>query len=844
MLNVPKKCGGVVGLITFGAPVDASCMRFYRFMIMTILMSMALQGYAQREYHIRTTDTAPEIDGYLKEEAWKSAEIAGDFIVKDPIFGGKSRFRSEVRMMYDNNALYIGGELYDPNPDSVSFSLSTRDDEGNADWFGVSIDTYGNNISAFDFMLTSAGVELDALEEVNTVDFSWNAVWRSAAVKRDFGWSFEIRIPYSAIRFPNKPVQEWNINFWRNVRRVRENSTWNPINPQVFGEITQSGRLIGIENIKSPIRLSFMPYATGYVENSYDEASGQQTWKQRATAGMDLKYGLNDAFTLDMSLVPDFGQTTSDKRVLNLGPFEVRFDEYRPFFLEGTDLFNIGGVFYSRRIASTPYDFYKVYDEVDESKGEEVVSNPSLAPMINGTKVSGRTKKGLGIGVFNAVEGRTEAIIADSLGNERRITTNPLTNYNVFVLSQNLRNNSTVAFVNTNVFREGDARNANVTVARANIFTPNGNFNVSANTKVSGIYENGQMRYGHAAYTEVGKVAGLWQYSFGYGEESDTYDPNDLGFLYNNNSRYYYTNFSWNNYKPGKHFFRKWAVLNVYYEELYKPQLFSNLSISARLSGLHKKQLYTFFEAIVNPVGEVNHFESRNFGKEVLFNPSTQFNYYFTSDYSKRFALDGYFWYKNFFATQQNGGGVMLTPRVRISDRMNVILSASADFLTDDYGYVSVQDDNYSDQIILGIRDRVIVENTLTTQFIFTKRMGVDVRVRHYWQQVDYSHFVQLLDDGITRETAYYPVQDDGSSAHNTSYNAFTVDLNYVWVFLPGSQLRIVYKNNIFHSKNQLDHNYFGTYATLFDQPQINSISLKVLFYVDALYFRRKNREV
>ena len=322
-------------------------MRFSKtpFIVLVVsLMCLGSTGHAQREYHIQSTETVPVIDGVLDEATWQNAEIATDFIVQNPVFGAKSEFDSKIRLMYDNNALYIGGELYDPHPDSVSFSLSPRDDEGNADWFGISIDTYGNNVSAFDFMITSAGVELDALEGVNSLDFSWNAVWRSAAVRTEFGWSFEMKIPYSAIRFPNKKIQEWNINLWRNVRRRRESSTWNPIDPQVFGEITQSGRLIGIENIKSPLRLSFTPYATGYLENSYDEDTDSQTWKQRVTGGMDLKFGLNDAFTLDMALIPDFGQTTSDRQVLNLGPFEVRFDENRPFFLEATDLFRIGGV--------------------------------------------------------------------------------------------------------------------------------------------------------------------------------------------------------------------------------------------------------------------------------------------------------------------------------------------------------------------------------------------------------------------------------------------------------------------------------------------------------------------
>lgn len=811
-----------------------------------VFMVIAMSGYvySQRSYNIFRTEEPIKIDGEITESAWEKAEIANDFTVKDPVFGGKSSFETRIRMVYDDDAVYISGEMHDMAPDSVNFNLSQRDSEGNADWFGISIDPYAKNVNAFDFMVTAAGVELDALEGVTSLDFTWNAVWKSVAVKTEYGWAFEMRIPYSAIRFPNKNIQEWNINFWRSVRRRREISTWNPINPNVFGEITQSGKLYGIENIESPVRLAFIPYVSGYVENSYDEDLQRQTWKQRVKGGMDLKYGLNDAFTLDMTLIPDFGQTTSDRKVLNLGPFEVRYNEYRPFFLEGTDLFNIGGIFYSRRIASTPLNFNKPYSVLNDSICEEVVSNPTLAPMINGTKVSGRTKRGLGIGVFNAVEGQTDAIIRDSMGNERIVRTNPLTNYNIFVFSQNLKNNSTVSLINTNVLREGDARDANVTSVGFNMFTPDGNYQVSSRSTFSSIYEDRKYTNGHSLNTSIGKVSGKWQYSFGYGEVSDTYNPNDLGFIYNNNSRSLSGSLRINKYSLGKFFYRVNGGFGAYYNELYKPQLYSSFFTNAFIGGLLKSRTYTRFEMGGNPIGTVDHFTSRHFGHEVLFGPNFYASYMFSTDYSKVFAFDGNFSFTQYVGRSQKGFSTFLSPRFRLSDRMMLILSSNVQYLLDDYGYVPILDDAYSESIILGMRDRVIVENTLSTEFIFTKRMGINVRMRHYWQEVEYNSFVELLDRGEMSPSAYNPVEEDGSSSHNTNYNAFTVDVNYIWTFVPGSQLRIVYKNNIFHSKSGLDGNYFNTFNTLFDQPQINAFSMKLLVYVDVLYFRfKKKRE-
>lgn len=802
---------------------------------------LSLNVFGQRNYEIKRIEADLKIDGELNESHWERANVMTDFITNYPKFGDTSNFKSEVRLYYDNDALYVGGILYDPEPDSVSYTLSQRDDFGNADWCGILLDPYATAISGFSFSVTSAGVEVDALELSEETDYSWNAVWKSATAQRKDGWSFEMRIPFSAVRFPNKNVQEWNINFARSIRRNRETSWWNPVDPNQFGEMTQAGKMVGMKDVKSPIRLSLVPYTTGYVENSYDDALGKQTWRSRMTYGLDLKYGLNDAFTLDMTLIPDFGQTVSDNQVLNLGPFEVRFNENRPFFLEGTDLFSIGGVFYSRRIGARPFNYGDAYDGLDST--ETVINNPELASMLNGTKVSGRTQNGLGIGVFNAIEGPVKATIENQSGDQRFVETHPLTNYNVFVLSQNLKNNSSVSFVNTNVMRSGGARDANVTVGEATIFTADRHYAIDASLTVSSIFNENKPTFGHTVFTGVRKVYGKWRYQLGYGEESDTYDPNDLGFLFANNSRFYNAGLDWNDFSPRGRFLRRWASIGVYYEELYKPHLYANNTYSWSMAGTFRNFLTAGINGNFSPFGEVNHFESRTFGKEVKFNPSFRVGGFYSSDYSKPFALDLRFWYKQFTNTSQKGMSFTVSPRARLSDKLFLVWRTTTDFILHDYGYVSKLDDNYADDIILGYRDRQIVENSLQMEYIFTKRMGIDLRLRHYWQQVKYKYFVELLGEGRMVESAYHPLSDNGESAHNTSYNAFTVDINYRWVFIPGSELRLVYKNNIFNAQNQILPSYFSTFGTIFDQPQINSISMKLLVFVDAIYFRKKSKK-
>ncbi|KAF0190357.1 MAG: hypothetical protein FD166_3819, partial [Bacteroidetes bacterium] len=260
--------------------------------------------------------------------------------------------------------------------------------------------------------------------EPEEFDDSWNAVWESKVCRNDKGWIAEIRIPYSALRFPKKPVQEWGINFSRMTRRYSEFSHWSPINVKEQGFVHQCGLLKGISDIDSPLRLSLYPYISSYLDNY----GGSNSYS--INGGADIKYGINESFTMDMTLIPDFGQVKSDDKVLNLSPFETYYDEKRQFFTEGTELFNRAGLFYSRRIGGEPIGYGKAYEGLDSN--EVVEKNPSTAQLYNATKISGRTKSKLGIGFFNAVTAPAHARILDTLSkNERLVNTQPLANYNV-----------------------------------------------------------------------------------------------------------------------------------------------------------------------------------------------------------------------------------------------------------------------------------------------------------------------------------------------------------------------------------------------------------------------------
>ncbi len=429
---------------------------------LTLNISFAQEVKTPQEIKSTTavrTEHAPKIDGVLDDEVWRNVPIASDFIEQRPTPGAheKKENRTEIQIIYDNNAIYVAAHMYDEKPDSIARELTTRDRIANSDFLGIIFDTYYDKINALGFYVTTAGTQFDAkYSGSGNEDENWNAVWESATKIDKTGWTAEYKIPYSAIRFGNNPKQTWGFNVTRRRQRINQQLFWSPVDPKVSGFVNQEGVINGIENIKAPVRLSFSPYVSSYV-NNYPQPG--KNLSNSFNGGMDVKYGINQSFTLDMTLVPDFGQVQSDNQVLNLSPFELRFNENRAFFTEGTELFGKGDLFYSRRIGS--YPTYKK-DIGDLPSNETVTTNPSESKLINATKISGRTSSGLGIGVFNGVTNRANAIIRDDLGNTRIFETQPTTNYNIIVVDQSLKNNSSATIINTNVLRQGSAYDANV----------------------------------------------------------------------------------------------------------------------------------------------------------------------------------------------------------------------------------------------------------------------------------------------------------------------------------------------------------------------------------------------
>ncbi len=778
-------------------------------------------------------DEAPKIDGILDENVWKSAPAATGFLQRQPYNGKPATYSTEVKFLYDNSGLYVGATMFDPHPDSILAQLGLRDaSDLNADNFILIISPFNDGLNAFCFQVYASDVQTDfkISDASDFDDYSWDAVWISKARRNEKGWVVEMKIPYSALRFPLQPIQEWGINCQREIRRIREVNTWNLIDSKISGFVNQGGLLEGIINIKPPLRLSVSPYLSGYLQNN----PGEKAYELSYNYGADLKYGLNQSFTLDMTLIPDFGQVRSDDKYYNFSPFEIRYDERRQFFTEGTEMFNKGGVFYSRRIGSQPKGYYKPYLELNDN--ERVDENPNQTKLINASKVSGRTSGGLGVGVFNAISANTWATVEDTItGESRRVMTQGFTNYNMFVLDQNLKNNSFVDFLNTNYFMPTEGYTANVTGTSFKFANKAFTYALLGDGFISQkYYSHDSPDFGYHYSLTFAKISGNFKFSYQQLLETETYDPNDMGFNIINNRFDNTATFEYNLYDPF------WKLLNmsnrarIMYNFLYEGLKFTSLTISAETDMTTVKHLSIGAYAEIQPIPKHDFYEPRVDGWMYIAPTYERMTAWFSSDYRKKFALDGSL--SGYIANEYHstGYGFTIEPRYRISDRIMLLYHFYYENILNDVGYVdqSTEPDGSID-IFFGRRDRKSVTNILEANYMITSNMSIDLRARHYWVSAPYYSFFILQRDG-TLSPAEYTEDPD------VNYNLFNIDLTYIWNFAPGSQLSLMWKNAINTFDNNIVRNFFEDFGNTIKSPASNSFSIRILYFLDALYFKKK----
>lgn len=410
--------------------------------------------------------TAPiHVDGSLDEADWARAVPATDFTQARPSPGKPASHATEVRILYDRDALYVGARLHDPRPDSIARQMGRRDaDDIYSDWIRIGIDSYLDRRTAFIFAVSPRGVQRDEFRYNDSQnDLLWDAVWASATRIDSAGWTAELRIPLSQLRFQvgERGVTKWGIQFGRFLARNEESATWSPMPPQQPGVVSRYGDLVGLDSLVAPRRLEVLPYVSTQVTRAPGSAADPFHAPTDASGrlGADLRYGLPAGLTLTATVNPDFGQVEVDPAVVNLTAFEVFFPERRPFFLEGIDIFRFGqsvtfndnnpsNFFYTRRVGRAPRRSL-------DALGAEYSDVPAQSDILAAAKVSGKTNRGLSLGVLGALTREERGRYALPGGVTGSAVVEPQTEFLVTRVRQDFRQgNSVVGGVVTGVRRD------------------------------------------------------------------------------------------------------------------------------------------------------------------------------------------------------------------------------------------------------------------------------------------------------------------------------------------------------------------------------------------------------
>ncbi|QCE43195.1 protein with DOMON-like ligand-binding domain protein [Psychroserpens sp. NJDZ02] len=805
-------------------------MKPYLLFLFAIIMSYQSIAQDKKSYQIKRTDYPPKIDGILDDKAWTDAQIATDFTEFKPDVGDTATAdkKTKVRMTYDDSGIYVAAYCYD-KPEDIMRQFTQRDNFGQSDFFGLIFNPNNDAQNNTEFFVFSSGTQADAVESPNYgEDFGWNAVWESSTKIVEDGWIVEIKIPYRALRFTQQEDPTWGIQFHRHYRKTREQTTWNAIDVTKGNVGLYNAELKGITNITPPTRLSFFPYASGLV-STYDGETDSDF-----AAGLDIKYGITENLTLDATLIPDFSQAGFDDVQLNLGPFEQQFSEQRQFFTEGVDLFSKGNLFYSRRVGNSPSGRLNLNDN------ETIQEYPEKVQLLNAVKVSGRTKNGLGIGFFNAITEKTEVSITDAeTGGKRSQVVEPLANYNIMVLDQQFNKNSSVTLINTNVTRDGDFRDANVTGLLLDLVNKNNTYGAVAEVKMSTFNDVPDKDNGYNAQFAMGKNSGKLRYSIDYSYADENYDINDLGILFRNNYSNYGADISYRTFEPSKNFNNTYLGAWLNYEQLANPNTFTGANTGIEFNGQTKTLHNLGINSNWNIGKQYDYFEPRNgFDSYFLTENYAQTNMWISSNYNLFFAIDANLGYGRLFnETRKNFNNVWfgLNPRFKFNDKFLMVLGYDYDNYTADRGYVNGQE--IDDRILFGQRDRIDMTASISGSYNFNSFNALTLSFRNYLSTVTYDNNLYVLqNNGTLIESDIYTkntISSDPDFDPDINFNTWNLDLSYTWQFAPGSQLTALYRNQIFNLSNNSEASFFDSTDDLFKQKQRNTFSLKLVYFID-----------
>ena len=736
---------------------------------------------------VRVNPTPPKIDGVLDDEVWQHAPRFGGFTQRIPDEGVPATDSTSVQFAYDDEALYAAIMCYDQEPGKIVARLSRRD-QGyqNTDWVHLSIDSNLDRQTAYSFFVTAAEGRMDGYYyNDDGEDDYWDGVWEGRAHIGDQGWGAELRIPFSVLRFSPQAENIMGLQVDRYSTRKQEDAFWVFIPQKEKGWVSRFGELRGIADISPPKSREILPYAVArstFEPKSSPNPDGRDYF---TNLGVDMRYGLASNISLNATINPDFGQVEADPSVLNLSVFETFYEEHRPFFVEGNQLFQTPfQLFYSRRIGRQP-------DRFAPPSGYELTDLPEFTSILGATKLTGKSAGKTSFGLIEAVTGQEHATLQGAGASDGRFLLEPRTNYLVGRLQKDLfKGNSNIGVLGTAVNRasSGTAYAGGVDWS---LFAHRNTYQASGQVAGSRTEDFGEAGKGYAAQMELGKRAGLVQGLLQYEAVSPGFDINDLGFIP----------------RAGRQ-----AVVASLETPLYQtrgPFRYRYFSLTSRTAWnydrlTYQKDLEVYASLTLKNYWRIRGGSTRRFetlddldtrGGPPIARPASTYAWIrFTSDKSKPVTEDLRFnWERNQPGSTWRSASLLI--EMHPSTRVELSLRPRYTWNDDQAQWVANVDDNgdgTQDHFVYGKLESQVFDLTGRCNWIFTPDLTLQLYLQPFVAVGDYGNFRELAQPKRYEFTPY------SNLSFNPDFRRRSLRSNLVlrWEYRPGSTLFLVWSQS------------------------------------------------
>ena len=845
--------------------------------------STSLKSYTTLEIN---TTAAPTIDGILDDSIWASTAWGTQFIEVNPDENTDPSVQTKFKIMYDQKHLYVALKALDPEPETITDRLSRRDGFV-GDRINVLIDSYHDLRTGFLFTVTAAGVRGDEFVTDNgdSVDESWNPIWTTKAVIDDEGWSAEMKIPLSQLRFSNDQNQTWGLNVMRQYFKNNEFSAWNRIPVGAAGWVSEAGKLKGLKNIKPQKQIEIQPFVVTKLDR-YEAIAGNPYADGNdfnLNAGLDAKIGVTNDLTLDVTINPDFGQVEADPAAINLDGFEIFNRDQRPFFVENKNIFdyrfadNRNNLFFSRRIGRSP-------QVSPETADDAFVDQPQNTTILGAAKFSGKTKNGWSIGVLESMTSKEFTEISSN-GTTSESLSEPFTNYFVGRVQKDFNKKNTFLggmFTATNrsltpevsalrksaysggidfkhqwknraYFMEANVVMSHVTGSKEAIKITQENLTHLFNRTDASHLEvdpNRTSLTGTGGRFGIGKVGGQhWNYNAGFKWLSPELELNDIGFLRSADEMIQYANLRYRTIKPTA-VFRDFNMRLDQFSSFDFEGNYNRIQYELKGSGSFINNWGIDFGAAHKP---------RIFSNSILRGgprwrfSQENFQYLFVGS-DQRKKLNGVLGFIHSQAKEDNFSLLKFESELNYqpTNALNISLAPEYSISKSQTQYVNQSNYNSATRYILGTIDN----HTLTASVRLDYTINPNLSFQYYGQPFisrgRYSDFKYVTNPVAERLTDRFQAYDtnqidlsrgdfqidenrDGTMDYSFanpdfSYVQFNSNLVLRWEYIPGSELFLVWSQGVTSNVSSSNSIFEGFETGVLDQRPQNIFLIKATY--------------